>query len=407
MKYLRYVLLCIVLFMPLMVYSLELPTTYSSKVLIYDLTDEEVLFAKGADAKTNIASLTKIMTTITAINNLESLTKKVTITDEMLANIVWDASRAGLKVGDIVTTGDLLYASILPSGADATQALAYETSGGIANFVAKMNSLASEIGMENSHFVNTTGLDIPNHYSTADDLLKLLKYALKNPTFRQVFTTKEYTLTNGLTVRSTLNLYNRNMHLDVSRILGSKTGFTDDAGLCMASLITSNNHEIIIITLNAPAAQNSQYYNLIDAINLTKFMDNNYQNVTIFAKNSPVINIPIINSHETAYEVVVPEDITDYLPVDYDKSRYHMEYVGREQLSFFDHRGDVIGKIHFYHDDTEIYTTDVILDRDFKVSVPKLFLYYKGPFIIGIVILLIIMRIILKKHKVKKRRRQS
>ena len=103
-----------------------------------------------------------------------------------------------------------------------------------------MNTLAQEIGMTSSHFVNVTGLDIDDHYSTLEDLLKLLLYSLKNPTFKEVYTTRSYTMTNGKTVRSSVEGYNRLMNLDTSRILGSKTGFTDDAGLCISALFESS-----------------------------------------------------------------------------------------------------------------------------------------------------------------------
>ena len=142
------------------VYALEEPNLYSKDYVLFDTTDQKIIYEKNINERTNIASLTKIMTTITAIEKISNLEDKVTITEEMLSNIKFDASLAGLKVGDILSYKDLLYASILPSGADATQALAYSLSGNIPKFVKDMNTLAKKIGMSNSNFVNVTGLDI-------------------------------------------------------------------------------------------------------------------------------------------------------------------------------------------------------------------------------------------------------
>ena len=170
------ILLTIILLFPISAYALSLPDgLYSDKVLVYDLTDDLVLLEKKSEEVASIASLTKIMTTITAIEKNQDINKRVEITDAVFAGLPWDASLAGLKVGDILTIEDLLHASILPSGADATQALAISTSGSVTSFVSDMNSLAKDIGATNSTFKNVTGLDEEGHKSTARDILKILK----------------------------------------------------------------------------------------------------------------------------------------------------------------------------------------------------------------------------------------
>ena len=117
------ILLLTVLVVFVDVSAMELPNLYSNKVLLYDPSEEKILYEKGIDDVSNIASLTKIMTTITAIDLIEDLDKMVTIDRNVLNEIPYDASIAGLREGDRVTLRDLLYASILHSGADATTAL--------------------------------------------------------------------------------------------------------------------------------------------------------------------------------------------------------------------------------------------------------------------------------------------
>lgn len=268
-------LLFIIMLIPLNVLALEMPEIVSDKAIVYDKTRGKVIIEKNAQEVTSIASLTKILTVITAIENIEDLEETVTVTSPMLNGIYWNASVAGLKIGDKVTYKDLLYAAILPSGADATKILAMSISGSVNAFVDKMNELALKIGMNNSHFVNVTGLDVKNHYSTVEDVLTLLTYALDNDTFREVYTTREYTLTNGLLVESTLKLYLKNKDYDISRILGSKTGFTDNAGTCLSSLFEVQGHDMIVITVGAPYDKNEQY-NLLDNLSIINYIDENY-----------------------------------------------------------------------------------------------------------------------------------
>ena len=342
------------------VFAINGPELYSNNYVLYDLTDDNVIFEKNGDKQTNIASLTKIMTTITAIEKIKDLDESVTITQEMLSNIKFDASLAGLKVGDKLSYKDLLYASILPSGADATQALAYSLSGSIQAFVSDMNSLAKEIGMNNSNFVNVTGLDIENHYSTIDDLLKMLKYSLNNETFKTIYETKSYTLSNGLIVDATVKKYNKLMNLDISRIIGSKTGYTNKAGLCISSIFKSNNHEFIFISTNAEFIYGN-YYNLKDNLNIINFMDKNYSDQIIVDKNYVIKKIPVKFSNIDEKNITVMNDVSKYLPNDFDINKVKIEYDGAYSISFLDNNKK-IGTIKVSLDDKIIYQEDVIID---------------------------------------------
>ncbi len=263
-------------FFPIYAFALEIPNLNSEAVIVYDMDADTVIFDKNSQNVHSIASLTKIMTVLTAIENIDDFSTNVTITNEMLAGIYWNASVAGLKVGDIVTYRDLLYAAILPSGADATQVLAYAVSGSVDTFVYKMNELAKKIGVKNTHYVNTTGLDQDGAYSTAYDQMLILDYALQNPLFKEVYTTKEYTLINGLKVEASVQKYNQVLNLDTSKIIGSKTGNTDLAGLCMSALFYHEDHEMILITLGAERIDDLPY-NLIDTLTIIDTVNQNYE----------------------------------------------------------------------------------------------------------------------------------
>ena len=367
MSKLKYLLYAILLFFPTYILALTYPNLHYSKSIIYDLTADNTLFELNASEKTSIASLTKILTVITALDYIDDLNTKITYTKEMQKLVNEDTSKAGLKVGDIITYKDLLYASILPSGADATIMLALAISPSLDDFVNLMNKKAISISMTNSHFTNVIGLDDTNHYSTAKDILTLLKYALNNPIFQKIYTTKEYTLTNNLKVTTTLNHYN-NTNLDLSSIIGSKKGYTNKAGLCMSALFTSHNHTILIITLNTPKTK--EFYHLKDTLELINFINNNYNQQIIFTPDNLITSLKISNNN-TPYQIKPSNYIYAFLPNDYQKKDLTTEYIGQEQLSFKDKKNSKIGLINYYYQNKLIYTESVFLSQDIEIPYLK------------------------------------
>lgn len=205
------------------------------------------------------ASLTKIMTAIVAIENLDDLNTQITLSPTIFEKLYGrDATQAGFEAGESVRAIDLLYGVILPSGAECCLALADYIAGSEAAFVEMMNKKASRLGMDGTHFCDSTGLHDPEHYSTARDMAILLKYALKNRTFREIIeSTKRSTgVTNvhpdGITFYSTMFKNLPDAAVTGGKIMGGKTGYTDDAGLCLASFAQIEGREYILVTAGAP-----------------------------------------------------------------------------------------------------------------------------------------------------------
>lgn len=146
-------ILLFLLLLPFNCLALEYPNLHYENAIIYDLTNDEVLYELKSDEVKSIASLTKLMTIITAIENNTDWSKKIIYNQNMKNNVAWYASVAGFKVGDILTFDDLLYSAMLPSSADATVALAIATSGSLSSFVEKMNLTAKKIGMKDSNLL--------------------------------------------------------------------------------------------------------------------------------------------------------------------------------------------------------------------------------------------------------------
>ena len=404
MKKIYSLIITLLILLPINVFSLDYPSINSKIVEVYDINDDKVLYEVDSNKQTSIASLTKIATVITAIENIKNLDEQVTITSNILSTVSSDESKAGLKVGDKVTYRDLLYASMLPSGADATNSIAILSSGSIDNFVTKMNELAKKLKLENTHFVNVTGLDKDGHYSSADDVRKLLNYALKNELFRQIYTTKEYTLSNGLKVKSTVNdKYGKNN--DVSKIIGSKTGFTGNAGYCLSSLSNINGHEMLIIVLNASHIGNN-YYNIVDTLDLIKFMNENYKDETLVKKGQLIKKIPVTLSKINNFKILSTKNVKKYLPKDYDIKNLKIEYKGLNTLSFSNKKGEKIGSIKYYYEGKLIDKEDVILNKEIKMDIIKVLKKYYY-IIIGVIVLIITLVILKIKSKKKKKRKQK
>ena len=389
------IILITLLLFPIYIQALEYPPINSKVVEIYDMTDNKVIYEVDSNKTSSIASLTKIATTITAIEEIDNLDEKVTITNEILKTVRWDASKAGLKAGDVLTYRDLLYASILPSGADATNSIAILSSGSIENFVKKMNDLIKKIGLTNTNFVNVTGLDENNHYSTASDIRKLLTYSLKNPTFKEIYTAKEYTLSNGLKVVSAIKRYS-NSNLNTNNILGSKTGYTGEAGYCFSSLSNINSHEFIIVVLNADKINNN-YYNVIDTVNLIDFLNNNFKEELLVKKKTLIKELPVELSNIDKYQIKATKDIKKYLPSDYNINNLNIEYKGLEKLNYKNKINEEIGVINYYYDNELFDTEKVIINKTIKIDYIKVLKKYYYVFIILLFIPIIIL--LTKKRK--------
>lgn len=244
----------------------------SPNAILIRLKDHTILVQKNSEEKIYPASLTKMMTAIVAIENLPDLKKEITLTSAVFHGLSEaDASMAGFQPGESVRAIDLLYGALLPSGAESCIGLADYIAGSEQEFAGMMNQKAADLGMHNTHFANATGLQNENHYTTVKDLAILLSYALQNDTFREIFTSSRHSIppTNkhlsGITLYSTLFEELNHQNLIGGEILGGKTGYTEEAGLCLASLAQVGEQEYILITAGAKGDHHSEQYNITDA----------------------------------------------------------------------------------------------------------------------------------------------
>lgn len=365
----------------------------SRNVILYNLNDSNILYEKESNQKVPIASLTKIMTTITAIENIDNLDEKVTITSQVF-NGIEEYAQAGLKIGDKVTYKDLLYGVMLPSGADAVNALVLNISKNEADFIKLMNDKASKIGLKNTKFDNPIGMDSKDNYSTAQDLATLLIYALKNDTFKTIYTTKKYTIDNlNLTLKSTLLTYGKS--LDVSKITGAKSGFTDQAGLCLSSIasIDDVNYLLIVLGSNTSSKANA----IKDSLEIYNYYSQNYSYKTIIHKNQVFEKIKVKWGKKKTYDLKSTKDIKLYLKNTISEEDIDYIYKGLTELTYKNKKGQKLGTITAKYHDKTLTTYDVYLNDE---------LSYYHPIIYSIIafslILMIISLIQIKKQKKKR-----
>lgn len=255
--------------------------TYTSEIkceygVLIDAQTGEILVDKGSADKIYPASMTKLMTLLVADEHCKNLTDKFTMTFDIIHPLVMaNASRAGFSENEQVTVKDLMYGAILPSGADGTVGLAMYVAGSEEKFVDLMNKKAQELGMTNTHFMNSSGLHNDNHYSTLQDISKLMKAVMDKPNCKEIISTFKYTTEkteqhpDGIELSSDMfsKMYG-NEAAPVS-IEGGKTGYTTEAGLCLASYAKLNDKQYIAVT----AKGKGKNIMVLDTIELYKYLN--------------------------------------------------------------------------------------------------------------------------------------
>ena len=232
---------------------------YSENALLIDLESNTVLVQKNADARIYPASMTKVMTVLVAAEHIENWDETFTMTQSIIDPLfLADASMAGFVHGEEVSMTELLYGAVLPSGAEATEALAIVTAGSEEAFAALMNEKAQELGLKDTHFVDASGLHDENHYTTLSDMAIIMQAALDNPHCREVLTSVNHTSPattqnpEGVAMTNRFLYRIRPQQTGNVDIQAAKTGYTAQAMNCCVSYgIMENGRAAICVTAHA------------------------------------------------------------------------------------------------------------------------------------------------------------
>ena len=360
-------------------YDIDFETQTKALELV-NLDTDTVVYTKNADQKMYPASTTKIMTyiiTVESIKDLEgtTLTVKKSVLDDLLGT---GSSLAGVYEGEELTVLQLLNLMMVPSGNDAASVLCdYVGNGSEEAFVEKMNQKAQELGCTNTHFANAHGLHDPDHYTTADDMAKIAKYAMTLPYFTEITSQVSYTLppTNKCKEERTVVTTNRMlMNGDPDHYYqyaqGIKPGHTDEAGYCLVSSAIYDGSSYLCVALGAPTTDSegnavSVRQDMVDSANLYRWAFTKLQLKSIAEKGNPVAEIPLKYVWGKDTILLSPEEnFTAVLPSDVNPSSLLVDTDIPESVSAPLHAGDIIGTATYSYAGQVLGTVNVVVTED-------------------------------------------
>ena len=347
-----------------------IPSVSAASAILLDAGSGRVIFEKDADTERPMASTTKIMTALIAVENCD-LKATVTVPEKAVGV---EGSSVYLYKDERLTMEELVLALMLESANDAATAIAIEIAGSVDEFAVLMNKRAEELGLCHTSFENPHGLDGENHYTTARDLALLTAYAMKNETFRGIVSTYRSVIPmkNGEGSRLLVN-HNRLLK-SYEGAIGVKTGFTKKSGRCLVTAAEREGVTLIAVTLNAPD----------DWLDHRKMLDYGFsmiEKVPLTGENGVSGTVPVTGglSENVGYhsEGAVSADLV--------KGAHDLRTV--IELPHFLYApvraGDRIGRAVFYDGDTEIAACDLFADSDVEMKITKKTFFEKIKDILG------------------------
>ena len=398
--------------------------------LMIDPDTEEILYARNIHERLYPASLTKVMTALLVLEAVDSgriaMDTVLTASQTAIDNLPPDGSNAGIKVGEEMTVEQLLYCILVVSANEACDILAEGVSGSIDAFVDAMNAKAQAIGCEDTHFANTSGLQDGNHYTTAWDLYRITKEAMKHEMFMPLCNTKviEIPATNLSGPRT---YYTTNYLLSPMRATGYvyqgaegiKTGSTSDAGYCLISTATRSGRSLLSVVLGAEAVTledgDRQVQSFSETIKLFDWGFDEFSRQVILGTDELIDEVPVALSQEqNAVKVHPAQEIERLIPNDMDiAADIQREVTLVEGVDAPVTKGQVLGEITLRCGDTVYGTVELLADEDVSASRLLVFrrdlvLFFQRTSVriaIGAVLALIVLIIILRLTVFNRRRR--
>lgn len=379
-------------------------TLYSNSSILIDSTTGQILYEHNAYEKTYPASTTKLMTAILTLENC-NLSDSVTINKDALNGIPKSYTTAALKAGESLTVEQLLHVLLIPSANDAANVLAYHIAGSIDNFAIMMNSKAKEIGCQNTHFVNPSGIHDDEHYSTAYDMALIGKYANTFEKIREIATQTSYSLPNlpdgkERVFKTTNTLITPKNKYYYEYATGLKTGYTDKAKSCIVAKAKKDDIELICVVLGGNKTEDLKSERELDCHTLFEYGFNNFKHSTICGKNNSLdkSNLTNVPSNLQNANIVFSEDLSILVNTN-NTQNIVPNIVWKNDLQLPIYKNTVVGNIT-YNVDGKSYTVDLLSGTDILPNNSNTISYF---FYILLAILLIIIIITIFTNKRKNR----
>lgn len=312
----------------------------ASSYIVMDTDNNRVLEGSNINKRSLIASITKIMTSMVVID-MTNVNKTVTIGDEVLKSF---GSGIYVSVGEKISVINLLYGLMLRSGNDAAIALAYYTAGNMDNFAYLMNNKAKDIGMNNTTFVNSSGLEDGDkaNYSTVYDMALLSGYAINNSLYKQIVGTKEITVKTDL---KTYVWHNKNKLLSSYKYcVGGKTGFTEKARRTLVTNASSDGVNLTVVTFN-------------DGNDFGDHKDLYEKYFDVLKEYEILSEGPIKTKYDNTY-------ISRSFKMSLTKDEY--KKLKKEIIYYDDNASNIIGKVKVSLNDKEYFIEDIYIKKEVK-----------------------------------------
>ena len=313
------------------------PSVSAQSAILIDRRSETVLYEKQSDLRLPMASTTKIMT---ALGALEQMSLDAIITVDSRAVGV-EGSSIYLVEGEQLTLEQLLYALLLESANDAATAIAIGVTGSVEAFAEQMNQTAREMGLENTRFQNPHGLDHAEHYTTARELAKITCEALKNPTIATIVSTKKTTIPHGGNDGVRLLINHNRLLRDYDHAIGVKTGYTKRSGRCLVSAAEQSGASLLAVTLNAPD----------DWRDHTALLDYGFSQMEVLAlcdAHEICLPVSVVGGAQNTVFVSNPDGFTVSIPKSHSEIRKVVELPRFLYASVG--AGDVVGRVVYQSD---------------------------------------------------------
>ncbi len=317
---------------------------------LYEPTTGTFLYEKDGSTPAPMASTTKIMTALVAIEQGGDLNAAVSVPSEACGV---EGSSLYLQAGECLSLLDLLYGLLLQSANDAAVAIAIHTSGSVEAFAHAMNQRAIDMGLSHTHFANPHGLDDPNHYTTAKELAIITGHAMENSTFRTIVGTKKYTIAKDTDAPRIVFNHNKLLHQSPNAI-GVKTGFTKKCGRCLVGAAEQDGLTLISVTLNAPNDWSD--HKKLFQLGFSKMEQRLLCSAEDFSFKIPSFNQPgktVICANSEDVYAILPKDCTSPVPI----------VTLPHQIPTPQKRGCVVGKIQFVLDDKTVADVPLVIQE--------------------------------------------
>lgn len=371
----------------------------SKNYLLYSVDTKQVLAEKNSQKKLSAASINKVLTTITALELLtdEDLEIIIEVDPAILETVSPIASTAELIPYQKLSLKEVLYGIMLPSGADATSLMSHYLTGTTNGLVEKMNEKAQEIGMGHTQIANTSGLDHKNQYTTLEDLLKLITYALENETFKEIYSKKEHTFVYRPEKTMKNQILKQADKIGFTYLYGAKSGFTTNANYALSSIARNEESEYIFISTQADGIPyiNNEAFN--DAIKIYDYLFDTYHTQTLIEKETLKTEIEIKNRF-SPYELYYEENIESIVSDKFHEENIKHTFIYEDDLKAPIEENTLLGVHQIHYNDALIYQEDLYNQE----AITRGFLYqslYLSQFIVGGLVGVIVLMFIIGRFR--------